>query len=510
VRRIYGGGLLILGLLAATALADGPYPAFVAGARTTPAGAAMWGDLWWTTTDDPKGPLEVGPGLGIFFYWYELQAQTRLTLGGGALVLLAQGAGEPGWFVRGDDPDGPRTFELRPLGRLQANLNLRNHRVWLYDRLTVWARNRSRDEFDPFRGATFTRGLETSIENAVALMVSPGPDRPRKNWFYVEATLEASRNIGWINQRAHVGTILEKLTPALTLNLDAYYSFVDTRVGGPGAQFVLFWAPPRAPLGTASFLRDELPVVGDVDDLGLGGELGTVLPREGEGAASGLEVLGVPLEDLRQVDDAVLDPHVAGVRHERPRDLLEHRIESVDGERPRRERGAARGLAVEREVYAWLGVPFAHDAVFEGVEADLRATEAVTGAVEEVDLVVDHGVEPGTIDHRGHRERVVGVDPVREFGLAGGEEVGVAVGGRCGEQPDVAVERPPVVAEPRVVHLPRLVDASRQHLGPKVVGEATRRGIDVDRGLHSPKEAARQQCQQHETSTRPVSTEARP
>ncbi len=510
MRRLYGGGLLILGLLTVAALAEGPYPAFVAGARTTPAGAAVWGDLWWTTTDDPRGPLEVGPGLGVFFYWYELQAQTRLTLGGGALVLLAQGAAEPGWFVRADDPDGPRAFELRPLGRLQANLNLRNHRVWLYDRLTVWGRNRSRDEFDPFRGATFARGLETSTENAVALMVSPGPDRPRKNWFYVEATLEASRGIGWINQRAHVGTILEQLTPALTLNLDAYYSFVDTRVGGPGAQFVLFWAPPRDRSGTTSLLRDERPVVGDVGDLGAGGQLGAIRPGEGERAAGGLEVLGVPLENLRQSDGPPLDRHVSWIGHELPRDLVEHRVEPLGGEGLRRERGAALGLAVEREVDAGLGIPLAHDAVLEGVEADLLAPEAVAGAVEEVDLVVDHGAEPGTVDHRGHRERVVGVDPVGELGVAGGEELWVAVGRRRSEHADIAIEGLPVIAESRVVDLPRLVDAGREHLRPQVVDEPAVGRIHIDRGLHGPEETARQKRQQHETSSRPVSTEAGP
>lgn len=221
----------------------GPWPEAMVGARTNPAGLGLWGDLWFEA--DRRGDLEVGPGAGIFFFWYEAQAKARFTLLDGLLVLNAQGAAEPGWFIPADRPEGTRQFMLRPLGRLRAELNVRTDLWWLYSRTTGWTRSRAWAEYDPFNDVNFARGLELSIEEAVALMLSPSGKAKRKAWFYVEATLEGSRGIGWVNRRAHVGSILEKLTPTISLNLDAYYSFMDTRVGGPGVQVVLWVIPER-------------------------------------------------------------------------------------------------------------------------------------------------------------------------------------------------------------------------------------------------------------------------
>ena len=40
--------------------------------------------------------------------------------------------------------------------------------------------------------------------------------------------------------------IVEKLTPSVSIDLDLYYSFMDTAVGGPGVLGVVWWTPGRS------------------------------------------------------------------------------------------------------------------------------------------------------------------------------------------------------------------------------------------------------------------------
>lgn len=232
---------MILATLIGVACAQGPFPEGMVGARTNPAGLGLWGQLWWEASDT----VELGTGVGVFFYWYEAQALARVTLLDGFLVLNGQLAAEPGAFKDASARDEPRRFRLRPLGRGRAELNVRNDAVWLYSRTTAWSRHRRVAEYDPFNDVVFPTGLEGTLEQATALMFSPSGAAERKVWVYGEATLEASVGIGWINRRAHLGVILEKLRPAVSVNLDTYYSFMDTAVGGPGAQVVVWWIPPR-------------------------------------------------------------------------------------------------------------------------------------------------------------------------------------------------------------------------------------------------------------------------
>jgi hypothetical protein len=228
--------------LLTAALAASPRFEGVLGAKTNPAGLGLFGNLWW----QPADGLDVGPGAAVYFYWYEAQAALRHQLLGGFVVTTLQAAAEPGVFKRADDRDGPRQFMLRPLGRGRVEVNLRNDLLWLYSRSTGWTRDRSWAEYDPFRDQVFPEGVEWSGEQSVALMASPSGEAERKVWFYVETTLEASVDVGWLDQMARGGVILEKLTPTVSVDLDLYYSFMDTAVGGPGALVVVWWSPgPR-------------------------------------------------------------------------------------------------------------------------------------------------------------------------------------------------------------------------------------------------------------------------
>lgn len=225
----------------AIALAAPPTLEGTLGIKTNPAGVALFASAWWDTSDT----VQLGPGLGVYFYWYELQAQARHTFLDGFMVTNVQAAAEPGVFLRADDRDGGRQPMLRPLVRAKVEFNLRNDLVWLYLRNVGWSRYRVWDEYDPFRDQVFDTGLEVSAEQSTALMISPSGTAERKVWFYVESTLEASIGPGWLDQVVRGGVIGEKITPAWSFDLDFYYSFMDTRIGGPGVLFVLWWHPPR-------------------------------------------------------------------------------------------------------------------------------------------------------------------------------------------------------------------------------------------------------------------------
>lgn len=228
----------MIALLAAAFAA--PIPEFTFGAKTRPVGLAAIGSLWW----EPTPNVQVGPGLGVYFLWYELDLQARVTLADGFLVGSAWAAAEPGFYRRQTDPDGPRDAMLRPLARARLEMNLRNDLVWLYVRNTGLTRWRAWAEYDPFRDTDFPAGPELSIEHSTALMFSPSGSRDRKFWFYAEITLEASgRGVGWLDRLPRAGIIAEKLTPSLSADLDFYYSLMDTRIGGFGVLGVLWWTP---------------------------------------------------------------------------------------------------------------------------------------------------------------------------------------------------------------------------------------------------------------------------
>ncbi len=146
-------------LWASVALAG---PELTFGAKTRPAGMAVLSDVFHA----PAEGLDLGGGLDVYFYWYEAQLRARGVVLGGFLVANGWAVWEPGWFKRADDPDGPRVFSSRPLGRARLELNLRNDLLWLYVRNTGWARHRSVAEYDPFRDQVFPAGLELSGSTA--------------------------------------------------------------------------------------------------------------------------------------------------------------------------------------------------------------------------------------------------------------------------------------------------------------------------------------------------------
>lgn len=157
---------------------------------------------------------------------------------------------EPGDFVRaeerppeGDDRIGdlPRQEGLRAVLRARLTTNFRIQRLWLYNRLTVEARTRTFEEFDPFRDATFQH--ELSVEEAFAPMFRLARwDRFSQLWLYAEITVSGEVRFGLLDLRPSAGIIVEELFDGVTVNLDLYYSLRDSeRVGGPGV-LLFVWA----------------------------------------------------------------------------------------------------------------------------------------------------------------------------------------------------------------------------------------------------------------------------
>lgn len=235
---------MIFATLSAFAALAGPVPEITIGAKTRLPGLAVLGDLWYTTGESKSAKTEVAPALGVYFYWYEPALHVRETLLGGFLVANVWAGAEPGAYVRADDRGGPRQVGVRALGRSRLELNLRNDLVWLYGRATGVVRTHPFDEYDPFRDAVFGP-VEASGESSVALMISPSGASERKLWFYVEGTLEGAVGVGTTDEVARGGVIGEKLTPALSADLDFYYSFVDTRLHGFGVLGVVWLRPPK-------------------------------------------------------------------------------------------------------------------------------------------------------------------------------------------------------------------------------------------------------------------------
>ncbi len=50
------------------------------GAQTRPAGLALFGTAYWDVHDQGAVDVDIGPGLAVYFYWYELQSTQRLAL----------------------------------------------------------------------------------------------------------------------------------------------------------------------------------------------------------------------------------------------------------------------------------------------------------------------------------------------------------------------------------------------------------------------------------------------
>lgn len=226
--------------LAAAALA-GPELGFAA--RTRPAGAAVFAAVYGRAAASRSATTDLGAAFDVYFLWGEADARVRETILGGFLVLSASAGAEPGFFLPDGDRDGPRRATVRPIGRAQLDLNVRNDAFWLYGRSNVLGRVHPFREWDPFRYQVFD-GPELTHENAVALMASPTRRATGKPWFYVEGIAQDAWGIGPIDRNVRAGVIVEKLTPALTLDADGYWSFMDNGLGGPGLFAILFVVPP--------------------------------------------------------------------------------------------------------------------------------------------------------------------------------------------------------------------------------------------------------------------------
>lgn len=217
----------------------GPQPSFMFAARSHPAGGALTGALYWDA-----GPVEVGPYLGAYYYWYETAVAARGRVVGGFLVGSAWAGSELGWFIADDDRDGPRRWGPRPLGRARVEMNLRNDLAWLYTRSTGVVRNHAFREYDPYRDLVLD-GIELHGEQSVAAMLSPWHQADRRLWVYVEGTFEGVAGIGSTETMARGGLLGEQILPGVAFDLDFYWSFRDSPVvAGPGVLGVIWWEPP--------------------------------------------------------------------------------------------------------------------------------------------------------------------------------------------------------------------------------------------------------------------------
>ena len=228
---------MIFAALFGAALAASPSLELTFAAKTRPAGGAVIGGLMW----DVEG-VDVGPSLGVYFFWYELDAAVRKVWLGGLFVTSAWVGVEPGWFIPSDDAARRRTFGMRGLARTRLEINLRNDWVWLYSRTTPLVRLRQFEEYDPFRDQILN--TEWAIEQSVALMGSPVHRDDRRLWIYAEITLEAEKTVGWLDILPRGGILVENLVPHLSFDLDVYYSLMDNKLGGLGGLLVVWWNPP--------------------------------------------------------------------------------------------------------------------------------------------------------------------------------------------------------------------------------------------------------------------------
>jgi hypothetical protein len=212
-------------------------------ARTRPAGAAVLAAYYGTVADQQNVKTDLGGAFDVYFFWYEADARARASLLGGAIVVSGSGGVEPGFYVRDDAREDPRAFAVRPIGRAQVELNLRNDLAWLYARSNVLARYHPFPEWDPFRYVAF-EGTEVTHENAVAAMLSPSGTAVRKLWFYFEFIGQDSWGPGVIDRNIRLGVIGEKMSDSVSFDVDGYWSFMNNGLGGPGLFGILYWVPP--------------------------------------------------------------------------------------------------------------------------------------------------------------------------------------------------------------------------------------------------------------------------
>jgi hypothetical protein len=104
-------------------------------------------------------------------------------------------------------------------------------------------RVRAFEEYDPYKDVSFGEGPELSYEESFALMGSPWGNEKKRLWIYGEFTLEGSSDPGITEKLPRAGLIFENLLPGITIDLDFYYSLMDSAAGGPGILGVIFWAP---------------------------------------------------------------------------------------------------------------------------------------------------------------------------------------------------------------------------------------------------------------------------
>lgn len=209
--------------------------------RSHPAGGALTGALFWDA-----GPLQLGPSLGAYWYWYEAAVAARGRVYGGFLVGSAWAGTELGWFVDDTDRDGGRRWGPRPLARARVEMNLRNDLAWLYTRSTGVFRYHPFREYDPYRDLVLA-GAEWHGEQSVAVMLSPWHREARHLWLYLEGTFEGVVGHGATDTVARGGLLGEQILPGVAFDLDLYWSFRDSPVvGGPGVLGVIWWEPRRA------------------------------------------------------------------------------------------------------------------------------------------------------------------------------------------------------------------------------------------------------------------------
>jgi hypothetical protein len=168
------------------------------------------------------------------------------------LALQAEIAAEPGFYLRTPAADS-RVAGIRTVARLQANLNLRVSRFWLYGRTTAGLRLRPFDEHDSFRELVLRR--ELWVEQATALLVrmnDPEGAERASFWAYGEYTLgrvtssgsPAATSAVTMPNRISGGVITESfLAKGLFLDLDLFWSVAPPPTDGFGiiAAFWIAW-----------------------------------------------------------------------------------------------------------------------------------------------------------------------------------------------------------------------------------------------------------------------------
>ena len=129
---------------------------------------------------------------------------------------------------------------------------------------------------------------------------------------------------------------------------------------------------------------------------------------------------------------------------------------------------AAEGGAIERKVDARFEKAGADDLVFEGIEAVFFLAEGEGGEEKKASFseVAIEIVPIGKAELIEEDASVVGVDPVGELVVVGGEKGGVGIGADLGEDAEIATQGSALLGEAFVIDESVLVDVSSKHLCP--------------------------------------------